>query len=76
MQLTSAEVARHPRDVERIADGCANHSLDAVRYGVMWWRAKWKVGTRNAPHPMLWTNKDRGGVYVGGVRVGNSRQRR
>ena len=22
---------RHPRDVKRIADGCANHSLDAVR---------------------------------------------
>ena len=21
-----------------------NHSLDAVRYGVQWWRAKWKVG--------------------------------
>ncbi len=33
---------RHPRDVERIADGCANHSLDAVRYGVMWQRAKWQ----------------------------------
>ena len=50
--------------------------LDAVRYGVMWWRAKWTVGTRNAAHPMLWTNEDRGGVYMGGVRVGSSRQRR
>ena len=25
---------RHPRGIERIADGCTNHSLDAVRYGV------------------------------------------
>ena len=33
---------RHPRDVERIADGCANHSLDAVRYGVQWYQAKWR----------------------------------
>ena len=52
-----------------LSNGCANHSLDAVRYGVMWWRAKWKVGTRNAAHPMLWTNGDQGGTYVGGVRV-------
>ncbi len=36
--------ALHPRDVERIADDCENHSLDAVRCGVQWWRAKWKVG--------------------------------
>ena len=31
---------RHPRDAELIADGCANHSLDAVAYGVQWWRQK------------------------------------
>ena len=52
-----------------LSNCCANHSLDAVRYGVMWWRAKWTVGTRNAAHPMLWTDGDRGGVYAGGVRV-------
>jgi hypothetical protein len=23
-----------------LSSGCANHSLDAVRYGVMWWQAK------------------------------------
>ena len=23
---------RHPRDVKRINEGCANHSLDSVRY--------------------------------------------
>ena len=28
-----------------------------------------EVGTRNAAHPMLWTDGDRGGVYAGGVRV-------
>ena len=57
-----------------LSNDCANHSLDAVRYGVMWWRAKWTVGTRNAAHPMLWTNENRGGMYMGGVRVGSSRQ--
>ena len=25
---------RHPRNMERIADSCANHSLNAMRYGV------------------------------------------
>ena len=40
---------RHPRDVERIADGCANHSLDAVRYGVSWYRGKgWLVLARGS----------------------------
>ena len=41
---------RHPQDVERIADGCANHSLDAVRYGVGWYRAKWLTGAG----PRVW----------------------
>ena len=40
LMATWPTLPRHPRDVERIADGCANHRLDAVRYGVMWWRAK------------------------------------
>ena len=44
LMATWPTLPRHPRDVERIADGCANHSLDAVRYGVQWWRAKWKAG--------------------------------
>ena len=44
LMATWPTLPRHPRDVERIADGCANHSLDAVRYGVHWWRAKWKTG--------------------------------
>ena len=45
---------RHPRDVEKIADGCANHSLDAVRYGVQWWRAKWKVGSSKSRLGQVW----------------------
>ena len=44
LMATWPTLPRHPRDVECIADGCANHSLDAVRYGVQWWRAKWKTG--------------------------------
>ena len=44
LMTTWPTLPRHPRNVERIADGCANHSLDAVRYGVQWYRAKWKVG--------------------------------
>ena len=44
LMATWPTLPRHPRDVERIADGCANHSLDAARYGVQWWRAKWKTG--------------------------------
>ena len=44
LMATWPTLPRHPRDVERIADGCANHSLDAARYGVQWWRGKWKVG--------------------------------
>ena len=55
LMATWPTLPRHPRDVEKIADGCANHSLDAVRYGVQWWRAKWKTGTKNGPHPMMWT---------------------
>lgn len=44
LMATWPTLPRHPRDVERIADGCANHSLDAVRYGVGWYRAKWLTG--------------------------------
>ena len=44
LMATWPTLPRHPRDVERISDDCENHSLDAVRYGVPWWRAKWKVG--------------------------------
>lgn len=44
LMATWPTLPRHQRDVERIADGCANHSLDAVRYGVQWWRSKWKTG--------------------------------
>ena len=54
LMATWPTLPRHPRDVERIADGCANHSLDAVRYGVQWWRAKWKTGSKGAPHPLMW----------------------
>jgi hypothetical protein len=75
LMATWPTLPRHPRDVERIADGCANHSLGAVRYGVMWWRAKWKVGTRNAAHPLMWTDGECGGVNMGGVRAGSSRIR-
>ena len=75
LMATWPTLPRHPRDVERIADGCANHSLDAVRYGVQWWRAKWKTGTKSAPHPLMWANENRGGVYANGVRVGDSRLR-
>jgi len=46
LMATWPTLPRHPRDVERIADGCANHSLNAVRYGLQWWRAKWKQGQR------------------------------
>ena len=50
LMATWPTLPRHPRDVECIADGCANHSLDAVRYGVNWWRAKWFVGVG----PTVW----------------------
>ena len=50
LMATWPTLPRHPRDVERIADGCANHSLDAVRYGINWYRAKWLVGRG----PRLW----------------------
>ncbi len=51
---TRPTLPRHPRDVERIADGCANHSLDAVRYGVQWWRAKWKTGSAKSRMGQVW----------------------
>ena len=34
----SRRLAKHPQDWKRIADGCANHSLDAVRYGLQWYQ--------------------------------------
>ena len=55
LMATWPTLPRHPRDVECIADGCANHSLDAVRYGVQWWRAKWMVGTKKGAHPLMWS---------------------
>ena len=54
LMATWPTLPRHPRDVERIADGCANHSLDAVRYGVMWWRAKWKTGSAKSRMEQVW----------------------
>jgi len=45
LMATWPTLPRHPRDVELIADGCANHSLDAARYGVAWYRSKWKTGS-------------------------------
>ena len=54
LMATWPTLPRHPRDVERIADGCANHSLDAVRYGVMWWRAKWKTGSAKSRMGQVW----------------------
>lgn len=42
---TVPTLPRHPRDVEKIADGCANHACDAARYGIAWYRAKWLTGT-------------------------------
>ena len=44
LMATLPTLPRHPRDVERIADGCANHACDALAYGVQWYRSKWKVG--------------------------------
>lgn len=41
---TVPTLPRHPRDVERICDGVANHASDALAYGVQWYRSKWKTG--------------------------------
>ena len=41
---TVPTLPRHARDMERIADGCANHGLDAVRYAASWYRGRWKTG--------------------------------
>ena len=54
LMATWPTLPRHPRDVERIADGCANHSLDAVRYGVQWYRAKWRVGSSKSRLGQVW----------------------
>jgi len=54
LMATWPTLPRHPRDVEKIADGCANHSLDAVRYGVQWWRAKWKTGSAKSRAGQVW----------------------
>jgi hypothetical protein len=45
LMATLPTLPRHPRDVERIADGgVANHACDAIRYGIVWQRAKWLTG--------------------------------
>ena len=45
LMATIPTLPRHPRDIERIADGCANHACDAIRYGITWHRAKWLMQT-------------------------------
>ena len=44
---TVPTLPRHPRNVELVADGVANHALDALAYGVQWYRSKWKTGVSN-----------------------------
>ena len=43
-EATVPTLPKHPRDPEVIADGCANHALDAVRMGVSWYQRRWKTG--------------------------------
>lgn len=38
-EATVPSIPRHPRDPEVTADGCPDHALDAVRYGVSWYSA-------------------------------------
>lgn len=45
LMATWPTLPRHPRDVERIAYGSANHSLDAVRYGVNWYQGMGSLET-------------------------------
>ena len=45
LMATIPTLPRHPRDIERIADGCSNHACDAIRYGITWHRAKWLMQT-------------------------------
>ena len=68
---------RNPEDMTKDAP---DHSADAVRYvltaanqGQHNYRSKVITG---GAHPLMWAGEDRGGTYVGGVRVGSSRQRR
>jgi hypothetical protein len=49
-EATVPSLPKHPRDPEVIADGCANHSLDAVRMGVSWYQRRWKTGAG----PVFW----------------------
>ena len=56
-----------------------DHSADAVRYvptaanqGQHNYRSKVMTG---GAHPLMWDNEDKGGVYAGGKRIGNSRIR-
>ena len=49
-EATVPSLPKHPRDPEVIADGCANHALDAVRMGVSWYQRRYKCG----PGPRLW----------------------
>lgn len=44
LMATWPTLPRHPRNVELCADGCANHSCDAVAYGVQWYRGRWLTG--------------------------------
>ncbi|WP_143593528.1 hypothetical protein [Synechococcus sp. 1G10] len=44
---TVPTLPRHPTDCERVADGTAQHALDAVRYGVVWQRSRSMVGSTN-----------------------------
>ena len=55
LMATWPTLPRHPRDVERIADGCANHSLDAARYGITWYQSRHRSAVKGgAPHPIMW----------------------
>ncbi len=52
---TVPTLPRHPRNVELIADGVANHALDALRYGVMWYQSRHRSAIKGgAPHPIMW----------------------
>ena len=67
---------RNPEDMTKDAP---DHSADAVRYvltaanqGQHNYRSKVMTG---GAHPLMWAGEDKGGTYVGGKRIGNSRIR-
>jgi hypothetical protein len=67
---------RNPEDMTKDAP---DHSADAVRYvltaanqGQHNYRSKVMTG---GAHPLMWAGEDKGGTYVGGVRIGSSRIR-